>query len=160
MLCALSLASGSIWGRAARGVWWTWDARLTAEALLFALFLGYLALRRIPAPEVTRGRRCAVAALIAVLDIPVDHYATAWWQTLHQGSSIDLLKPDKHLDTAHNVGLLLGFIALGLAFAWLVIQRYRVEKLESRYEDEGLSVALDARRAEGTPDADRVEVPA
>jgi heme exporter protein C len=160
VFCGLTLITGAIWGRPVWGVWWTWDARLTAEALLFALFLGYLALRRIPAPEVTRGRRCAVAALIAVLDIPVDHYATAWWQTLHQGSSIDLLKPDKHLDTAHNVGLLLGFIALGLAFAWLVIQRYRVEKLESRYEDEGLSVALDARRAEGTPDPDRVEVPA
>jgi len=87
-----------------------------------------------------------------VLDIPVDHYATSWWQTLHQGSSIDLLQPDKHLDTAHNVGLLLGFLGLGFAFAWLLVQRYRVEQLESRYETEGLALALDARRAEGMPD--------
>ena len=160
VFCALTLITGAIWGRPVWGVWWTWDARLTAEALLLALFLGYLALRRIPAPEATRARRSAVAALIAVLDIPVDHYATSWWQTLHQGSSIDLIQPDKHLDTAHNVGLLLGFIALGLAFAWLVIHRYRVEQLEARYEDVGLRVALDARRAEGTPDPDRVGVPA
>jgi heme exporter protein C len=154
VFCGLTLITGSIWGRPVWGVWWTWDARLTAEALLFALFLGYLALRRVPASEHVRARRCAIAALIAALDIPIDHYATRWWQTLHQGSSIDLLQPDKHLDTAHNVGLALGFVALGLAFAWLLVHRYRVEQLEARFEAEELSVALEARHAEG-----RVEVP-
>ena len=153
VFCGLTLITGSIWGRPVWGVWWTWDARLTAEALLFALFLGYLALRRVPASPHVRARRCAIAALIAVLDIPIVHYATSWWQTLHQGSSIDLLQPDKHLDTAHNVGLALGFISLGLAFAWLLVLRYRVEKLEARYEDQALTVALEARHAEG-----RVEV--
>jgi len=154
VFCGLTLITGSIWGRPVWGVWWTWDARLTAEALLFALFLGYLALRRIPAAEHVRAQRSAVAAIIATLDIPIDHYATSWWQTLHQGSSIDLLQPDKHLDTAHNVGLALGFVALTLAFAWLLVHRYRVEKLEARYEDEGLAAALADRQAEG-----RVEVP-
>lgn len=149
VFCALTLVTGSIWGRPVWGVWWTWDARLTAEALLLALFLGYLALRRVPAAEHVRARRCAVAALIAVLDIPVDHFATTWWQTLHQGSSIDLLQPDKHLDAAHQVGLALGFMAMGLAYAWLVVHRYRVEQLEARYEHQGLAAALDARRAEG-----------
>jgi len=153
VFCGLTLITGSIWGRPVWGVWWTWDARLTAEALLFALFLGYLALRRVPASPHVRARRCAIAALIAVLDIPIVHYATSWWQTLHQGSSIDLLQPDKHLDTAHNVGLALGFISLSLAFAWLLVLRYRVEKLEARYEDQALTVALEARHAEG-----RVEV--
>ena len=149
VFCALTLVTGSIWGRPVWGVWWTWDARLTATALLLVLFLGYLALRRVPAEETVRGRRCAVAALIALLDVPVDHYATSWWQTLHQGSSVDLLQPDKHLDTSHNVALLLGFIAMALAFAWLLVIRYRVEQLETRYEQEGLAIALEARRAEG-----------
>ncbi|MDA8102445.1 MAG: cytochrome c biogenesis protein CcsA, partial [Nitrospiraceae bacterium] len=44
----LTLVTGSIWGRPAWGVWWTWDARLTTTAILFVLYLGYLALRRIP----------------------------------------------------------------------------------------------------------------
>lgn len=149
VFCALTLITGSIWGRPVWGVWWTWDARLTATALLMALFLGYLALRRVPASEVVRGRRCAVAALIAVLDIPVDHYATTWWQTLHQGSSIDLLQPDKHIDTSHNVALMLGFVAMTLTYAWLLIHRYRIEQLEARFEQEGLASALEARRAEG-----------
>jgi heme exporter protein C len=149
VFCALTLVTGSIWGRPVWGVWWTWDARLTATALLMALFLGYLALRRIPAEEVVRGRRSAVAALIAILDVPVDHFATTWWQTLHQGSSIDVLQPTKHLDVSYNVALLLGFVAMTCAYAWLVAQRYRVEQLETRYEQEALAIALDARRAEG-----------
>ena len=149
VFCILTLVTGSIWGRPVWGVWWTWDARLTATALLLALFLGYLALRRVPAQEVVRGRRCAVAALIAILDVPIDHFATSWWQTLHQGPSVSLLQPDKHLDTSHNLALLLGFVAMTLAYVWLVAHRYRVEQLEGRYEDEGLTIALDARRAEG-----------
>lgn len=149
LLCALTLVTGSIWGHSTWGVWWTWDARLTAEALLLALFLGYLALRRVPAEEGVRGRRAAVAALIAALDIPVDHFATSWWRTLHQGSTISLTQPDKHLDAAHGIGLLLGFVAVLLVYGWLLVHRYRVEQLEARYEREGLSLALDARRAEG-----------
>ena len=43
---ALTLLTGSIWGRPTWGVWWTWDARLTTTALLFLLYVGYLALRR------------------------------------------------------------------------------------------------------------------
>ena len=43
-------ATGMIWGRITWGVFWRWDARLTTTALLFLLFLGYLALRRLPAP--------------------------------------------------------------------------------------------------------------
>ena len=52
-----TLVLGSIWGRATWGVWWTWDARLTTTALLLALFLGYLALRRVPAATEVRSKR-------------------------------------------------------------------------------------------------------
>ena len=63
---ALTLVTGSLWGRPTWGVWWTWDARLTSTALLLVLFIGYLALRRVPADAETRAKRCAVAALVAV----------------------------------------------------------------------------------------------
>jgi hypothetical protein len=51
---ALMLVTGSIWGRPTWGVWWVWDARLTLSALLLAILLGYLALRRVPA-QAARG---------------------------------------------------------------------------------------------------------
>ena len=49
IITALTLVLGSLWGRPVWGVWWAWDARLVTTAVLFFLYLGYLALRRIPA---------------------------------------------------------------------------------------------------------------
>jgi heme exporter protein C len=150
--CALTLVTGAIWGKPTWGVWWTWDARITTEALLFALYLGYLALRRVPADADVRARRCAIAGLVAALDIPVVHQATSWWQTLHQ-PNFRLLQPDRQLDAPQLVGMLLGFAALTLLYAWLLAHRYQLEQLEDRLDREGLAVALEARRAEGRPAA-------
>jgi heme exporter protein C len=146
--CALTLVTGSIWGRPTWGVWWTWDARITTEALLLALFLGYLALRRVPAEPGARSRRCAVAALVAAADIPVVHYATSWWQTLHQ-PNFRLLQADKQLDPPQLIGMLLGFVAFTLLYGWLLAHRYAVEQLEEQLESKGLEAALLERRAEG-----------
>src|SRR5205807_5185558 len=85
---ALTLVTGSIWGRTTWGVWWTWDARLTSTAVLLVLFLGYLALRRVPGDADTRARRSAIAALAAFVDVPVVHKSVEWWRTLHQKSSL------------------------------------------------------------------------
>ena len=62
---ALTLITGSLWGHVAWGTWWEWDARLTSTALLFVLFVGYLALRRAITDPQVRARRCAIAGLIA-----------------------------------------------------------------------------------------------
>jgi heme exporter protein C len=152
VLCFLTLVTGSIWGRPTWGVWWTWDARITTEALLGALFLGYLALRRVPAEVTVRSRRCAIAGLVAALDIPIVHYATTWWQTLHQ-ANFPLLRPDKTLDGPQLLGMGLGFLAMTLLYCWLVMKRFAVEQLEERLDVEGLQFALDERRAEAGPPA-------
>ena len=85
---ALTLVTGSLWGRPVWGVWWTWDARLTSTALLLLLEIGYLALRRVPADPDVRARRCAVAALLVAVDVPIVHFSVDWWNTLHQGGTI------------------------------------------------------------------------
>jgi len=87
---ALTLITGSLWGRPVWGVWWTWDARLTSTALLLILELGYLALRRVPADAHIRARRCAVAAILVAIDVPIVHFSVQWWNTLHQGASVSL----------------------------------------------------------------------
>src|SRR5439155_15012713 len=52
----LTLVLGSLWGRPVWGVWWEWDARLTTTAILFFLYLGYLALRRTGVTADERGK--------------------------------------------------------------------------------------------------------
>ncbi len=150
---ALTLLTGSLWGRPTWGVWWTWDARLTSTALLLVLFLGYLALRRVPAEPEVRARRCAVAALVAFIDVPIVHFSVQWWQTLHQGATVlnANLSPTIHGSMAWT--LLLGFVALTLVFIWMVGVRYRIEALSDQVGDEDLEVSLAERRAEGEADA-------
>ena len=146
---ALTLLTGSLWGRAVWGLWWTWDARLTSTALLLVLQLGYLALRRVPGDSDARARRCAVGAVIAGVDVPIVHFSVDWWRTLHQSATV--LNPDL-TPTIHGVmawTLLLGFVALTLVFVWMLVVRYRVQVLAERLEGVELELALADRWAEG-----------
>ena len=44
----LTLLTGMMWGRISWGVYWDWaDARLVSTLLLFVMFVGYLAVRRL-----------------------------------------------------------------------------------------------------------------
>jgi len=158
VFCVVTLVTGSIWGRASWGVWWTWDARLTLTALLLAVFLGYLALRRSGGDGETRAMRAAVAAVCFSVVVPIDHYATSWWRTLHQGNT--LIGSNVKIHGWQLVGMSLSFLAYGLIFAWLLIHRYRVEQLEDRLDTEGLAHAIATRRAEGVAAAEpRPELP-
>jgi heme exporter protein C len=145
----LTLITGSIWGRPTWGVWWTWDARLTSTALLAVLFIGYLALRRVPADPDVRAKRCAVAALFAAVDVPIVHFSVVWWQTLHQGATVlnANLSPTIHGIMAWT--LLLSFVAFTTLFAWMVLMRYQLEELSSEGEDAELATAIVARQSEG-----------
>ena len=145
---ALSLATGSIWGRPTWGVWWTWDARLTLTALLFALLLGYLALRRMGGPAETRATLSAVAGVLLFAVVPVDHFATEWWRTLHQGDT--LFRPKPLIHGSQLATMLLSFLSFALIYGYLLVHRYRLEQLEERLETEGLELALAERRAEGS----------
>jgi heme exporter protein C len=145
---ALTLITGTLWGRPTWGVWWTWDARLTSTALLLVLFLGYLALRRVPAEAEVRAKRCAVAALVAFVDVPIVHFSVVWWQTLHQGATVlnANLTPTIHGSMAWT--LLLGFVAMTLLFVWMVALRYRIEVLADQAGDAVLEVTLAERWSE------------
>lgn len=148
LFTALTLITGSIWGRPTWGVWWTWDARLTLSALMFMLELGYLALRRVPADVEVTANRSAITALLTVVVVPINHFAVEWWRTLHQGRSIMQLNPQRELDGEFIGAMLVGFIAMTLIYAWLVIHRTRVARLEASEDDLVLARALDERRSE------------
>ncbi len=145
-----TLVSGSIWGKPTWGVWWAWDARLTLTAVLLVLFLGYLALRRIPAEPEVRARRSAFVALFAVVDVPLVHFSVNWWNTLHQGATV--LNPGLKLKIHGSMAwtLLLGFVALTLVFVWMLLVRYRIGVLEDWLDANELGAALAERRSEGS----------
>lgn len=146
---SLTLATGMLWGRPVWNVWWTWDARLTSTALLELLFIGYLAMRRVPADPHVRARRCAVLALLACLDVPIVHFSVDWWNGLHQGNSV---LNENFQVTVHGSmlwALLLSFVAMTLVFVWMVRRRYEIAVRQASREDVALAEALLERRSEG-----------
>lgn len=81
---ALTLATGSIWGRPTWGVWWTWDPRLTSAAVMLFTFAGYLALRRLVEDPPKRAAWSAVVAILVYINIPIVWFSVKWWNSLHQ----------------------------------------------------------------------------
>ncbi len=123
--------------------------RLTSTAMLFLLFLGYLALRGLPAAPEVRARRAAIAGIIAFIDVPIVHQSVYWWRTLHQKPTV--LRPDinPQIDGLMLFSLFVGVVAFTLVYAWFMLHRNRVLMLEAAVEDHGLAMAIAERQAEG-----------
>jgi len=141
----LTLVLGALWGRPVWGVWWEWDARLTTTAILFFLYLGYLALRRTGATADERGKRCAIAALIAFVDVPIVHFSVNWWQTLHQTGTV--FNPEMSAEIHGSMAFTLVFAvgAFTLLYAYLVRLRLGVAELEEGLEDREVELAIAER---------------
>jgi heme exporter protein C len=146
---AVGLVTGMIWGHLSWGVYWTWDARLTTTALLFVLFLGYLALRRMPAEPHVRAKRAAILGIIAFIDVPIVHQSVEWWRTLHQDATVLRRDLDVQVDGIMLFTLFLGFVVFSSIYAWLLLHRHRVAVMEDALDEHGLELAIEERRAEG-----------
>jgi heme exporter protein C len=130
---------------------------VTTAVLLF-LYLGYLALRRVPAAPETKAKRCAIAALIAFVDVPIVHFSVTWWRTLHQEATVfdPELKANIHGVMAFT--LWWGVLAFTLLYAYLLDRRYRLEWLEEDLEERELEQAI-AERVAGAGTPGRSSVP-
>ena len=142
----LTLIIGSIWGRPTWGTYWVWDARLTTTAILFFLYLGYLALRRTGATADERGKRCAIAALIAFADVPIVHFSVTWWQTLHQNGTVFNPNLDVQIHGSMAFTLVWGVFAFTLFYVYLVLRRLQLAELEEGLEERELELAIAERQ--------------
>jgi heme exporter protein C len=142
----ITLIVGSIWGRPTWGVYWVWDARLTTTAILFFLYLGYLALRRTAATADERGKRCAIAALIAFADVPIVHFSVTWWQTLHQSGTVFNPKLVSGIHGSMAFTLVWSVGAFTLFYVYLVMRRLQLAELEEGLEERELQLAIAERQ--------------
>ena len=143
----VTLVAGALWGRATWDTYWSWDPRLTTTALLALLWVGYLAVRSVPAEPRARGVRSAIVGIAATCLIPVVHYSAQWWKSLHQTSTLfDTIDPKIHgLQQFTVMFSFFPFLALG---GWLLVHRFRVAWLAERVDELDLGVAIAERRAE------------
>ncbi|MFZ9726217.1 MAG: cytochrome c biogenesis protein CcsA [Ilumatobacteraceae bacterium] len=150
LFMAMTLITGSLWGRLTWGTFWQWDPRLTTTLFLFVTYVGYLAIRRVDVDPVRRARRSSVIALLAVLEIPLVHFSVVLWRSLHQEASVLNTDGDVRLDDLMLFTLFSGVVAFTLIFVWLVVHRQRLAAMSDVERLVGLDVAITARRAEST----------
>jgi heme exporter protein C len=145
----LTLVLGALWGKPTWGTWWEWDARLTTTAILFFLYLGYLALRRTGSTAEERGKRSAIAALIAFADVPISYLSVTWWQTLHQQGTVFNEQNKVLIDGSMAFTLVAAVVSFTLLYAYLVLERFQLAQLEEGREARELERAIAERvRAE------------
>lgn len=143
---AFLLVSGALWGKPTWGVYWRWEPRLTSTVVMFIMYIGYLAVRRLELPANVRSKRAAILGIVSFANVIIVHYSVQWWRGLHQGQTIGI---DTKLDGLMLFSLFLSLVAFLLVGAWLLVHRFRVAWLERQIEVLGFEQALAERRAEG-----------
>lgn len=129
MFTGLAIGLGMIWAKPTWGVWWTWDARLTLTAIMFFVYLGYLALRRTTDDLEDRARRSAILGVLAIVQVPLVHFSVVWWRTLHQPPT--LLAPEPiDMDTSMLVTLLIAVISFTVMYVAMMFKRVELAVLE------------------------------
>ena len=125
----LAIGLGMIWAKPTWGVWWTWDARLTLTAIMFFVYLGYLALRRTTTDLHARAKRSAILGVLAVVQVPLVHFSVVWWRTLHQPPT--LLKPEPiDMDTSMLVTLGIAVVSFTVMYVAMMFKRIELARLE------------------------------
>jgi len=76
----VTLLTGSVWAKAAWNHWWDWrDPRLITYAILFLMYVGYVALNASVDDEERRPRYAAVYGIVAALNILFVKKAIDWF---------------------------------------------------------------------------------
>jgi heme exporter protein C len=108
----VALWTGAFWGRPTWGAYWVWDARLTSELVLLFLYVGYIALANAFEDPRRGDRAAALLAIIGIVNLPIIYFSVQWWNTLHQGSSVNFR------GTSMHVAMLWGMLLMAFSF-WM-----------------------------------------
>lgn len=85
---AITLITGSIWGKPTWGAWWVWDSRLTSMLIMFFIYAGYLTLVDALDDDEKAAYVSSIYALFGLVNIPIIKFSVNLWNTLHQPASI------------------------------------------------------------------------
>ena len=129
LMTFIALWTGALWGKPTWGTWWVWDARLTSELLLLFLYLGFMALQAAADDPRRADRAGAIVALVGVVNVPIIYFSVKWWNTLHQGSTINPTRAPS-MASIMLTGMLLMVFAFWAYCIAAALQRVRAIILE------------------------------
>jgi heme exporter protein C len=134
LFTAICLVTGSLWGRPTWGTYWEWDGRMTSMLVLLFLYIGYIALGEADRERGGEGRITAIFGLVGAVNIPIIHYSVLWWNTLHQGQSISIVRGTSTISGALLWPLLVSALGFSLWFGAIVLMRMRAQLARQKVE--------------------------
>ncbi len=137
---SICLATGMLWGRAAWGIWWAWDARLTSLLLLWLLYVAYLMSRRLSTSGQT-GTVGAIISVFAAIDVPIIYYSIQWFRTQHPSP---VFGGDGDLDKSMWPAFLWNVAAWSMWGIGILAFRIALERRRQRIEQAAALAALEA----------------
>ena len=132
LFCTIVLITGPIWARPVWGVWWTGEVRLTSTLILWLIYVGYLLLRENALNRDQAARWAAVVGIIGAMDMPIIYKSVEWWRGLHP--KVLRISGGGGLEPTMEKGLMLCTATFLLLFAYLLIQRSRLGRLQDEIE--------------------------
>jgi heme exporter protein C len=132
---AIGLFTGMVWGEAVWGTPWDWqDPRLMSTAVMFFVYIGYIALRGAIDDPAVRARRSAILGVVAVIQVPLVYFSVNMFRTLHQTQSI---RPDgSTMPDEMLTAMLVNLAAFTLLYIALLTARIDVAGAEARMAPE------------------------
>ena len=133
LFSALTLVTGSLWGKPMWGTWWVWDARLTSMLVLFFFYLGYILLSNAFERKIDGSKTASVLAIVGLINLPIVKFSVDWWNTLHQPASIIKIGGPS-IDDKMLLPLILMFFALSFFSLYLIILNVKTKLIEKKCE--------------------------
>ena len=137
LFAGLTIIGGMTYSKPTLGTFWTWDAKLTLTALLFALLVGYFVVRGLIDDRERRGRVSAVVAIVVLASLPFNWMAAEWFRTLHPAKSFEVSASGVS-DSAEPIFrwiLLFNVVVAALVYTWFALERVRLGRLEAGIEE-------------------------
>jgi heme exporter protein C len=131
LFASLVLITGPLWAKTAWGIWWTWDARLTATLVLWLIYVGYLMLRAYVEEPERRARLSAVLGIVGAVDIPFIVLSVQWWRTQHPSL---IITQSEGLEPEMVQTLMVSLLSFSLVYVYLLLRRARLEKTRDLLE--------------------------
>jgi len=131
LFASLVLITGPLWAKTAWGIWWVWDARLTATLVLWLIYVGYLMLRAYVEEPERRARLSAVLGIVGAVDIPFIVLSVQWWRTQHPSL---ILTQSGGLEPEMVQTLMVALLSFSLVYVYLLLRRVRLERTRDSLE--------------------------
>ncbi len=128
LFITIVLITGSIWGKAAWGSFWTWEPKLTTTLIVWFFYVTYLMLRDLTMDSAIFSKIASIFGIIGFINIPLVYYSVEWWgRKLHPPSMMENGLPPEMVIT-----LMITVISFSFVYLYFLNKSYKIMELKEK----------------------------